>query len=84
MHAGLALAHSVKEISTGAAAIAITAALALGWYGAWWWIAEHNEITARQRLENAVRLMWATRRAVVVAVIAGVVLVDLWFRGKGH
>lgn len=84
MHSGLALVGSVKEISTGAAAIAITAALALGWYGAWWWIAEHNEITARERLAKAVRLMWFTRRALVVVVIVGVVLVDLWFRGKGR
>ena len=41
-------------------------------------------MSARARLANAVRMMWATRRALVVVVIVGVVLVDLWFRGKGR
>jgi len=84
MHSGLALARSVKEISTGAAAIAITAALALGWYGARWWIAEHDEMSARARLANAGRWMWARRRGLVVMVILGVVLVTLCFHGKGR
>jgi hypothetical protein len=84
MPAHLALSQSVTEMSTGAAAIAITVALAVGFYFARWLQAERDEISLRNRLNAAIRVMWHSRRALAAAaVIAGVVL-DLWFRGKGR
>jgi hypothetical protein len=80
----LALSHTVTEMSTGAAAIAITAALALGLYFGRWLQAEQDEIAARTRLANAVKVMWGARRVLVVVAIVGGVLVDLWFRGQGR
>jgi hypothetical protein len=80
----LALSHTVTEMSTGAAALAISAALALGLYFGRWQRAERDEIRARAGLAEAVRLMWAARRVLVVVVIIAGVLVDLWFRGQGR
>jgi hypothetical protein len=80
----LAVSHVVSQMSTGAAAVGIAAALAIGWYVSKWHTAELDEISARRRLANAVKVMWAGRRALLVVVILGVVLVDLWFRGKGR
>ena len=71
-------------MSTGAAAVAVTAALAIGWHVAKWHTAEHDEISARNRLANAVKVMWASRRALGVVAIIGFVLVNMWFRGKGR
>jgi hypothetical protein len=84
MHLLCGSIREVTEISTGAAAIAVTAALAIGWYAARWLRAERDEIQARARLAEAVRLMWAARRAAVAVVIIGGVLADLWFRGQGR
>jgi hypothetical protein len=80
----LALGRPVTEISAGTAAIAVTAALAAGWYVAKWHTAELDEISVRARLAGAVRLVWAARKAMAVVVVAGVILVDLWFKGKGR
>lgn len=81
---GLAIHHLVGQMSTWTAAVLITAALALGIYGARWWLAEHDEIAARARLANAVKVMWAARRALGLAVVAGVVVVGMWMHGKGR
>jgi hypothetical protein len=80
----LAVTHLVTSMSTGAAAIAVAAALALGIYGGRWWLAEKDEISARNRLANAVKVMWGGRRALLVVVVVCWVFVDLWFRGKGR
>jgi hypothetical protein len=71
-------------MSAGAAVLAIWAALLVGWYAARWWIYEKDEIAAGQRHDRAKAVMWAARRVLAVAVIIGVVLVGLWFRGKGR
>jgi len=76
--------HLVTQVSAGGAALAITAGLALGWYAAKWHTAETDEISARSRLANAVKGMWAARRALAVVAVLGFVLVDLWFRGQGR
>ena len=80
----LAAARMVTEISSGAVALAVSAALFLGWYGAKWHTAEKDEISARARLANAVKVMWAGRRALAVVVVLCAVLLDIWFRGKGR
>lgn len=80
----LALSHTVTEMSTGAAAVAISAALALGFYFARWLQAERDEISLRTRLAAAVRIMWRSRGALAVAVIIVWLLSDLWFRGQGR
>jgi hypothetical protein len=84
MPVNLALSHTVTEMSTGAAAIAITVALAVGFYFARWLRAERDEMGARASLANAVRVMWHSRRVVAVVAVIGIVLVDLWFRGQGR
>jgi hypothetical protein len=71
-------------MNAGAAVLGIWIALVLGWYAAKWHTAETDEISARNRLANAVRVMWAARRVLIVTVVIGVVLADLWFRGKGR
>lgn len=76
--------HVVTQMSTGAAAVAVSAALFAGWYVSKWHTAELDEISARRRLANALKVMWAGRRAAVGIAIGVVVLVDLWFRGKGR
>jgi hypothetical protein len=80
----VALSRAVTEMSTGAAAIAITAALAVGFYFAKWLQAERDEISLRSRLNAAIRIMWHTRRVLVGVVVVGGVLLDLWFRGQGR
>jgi hypothetical protein len=80
----LALSHAVTEMSTGAAALAISAALALGFYFARFLQAEADEISLRNRLAAAVKVMWRARGALVVVVVIGWLLVDLWFRGQGR
>jgi hypothetical protein len=80
----LALSHAVTEMSTGAATLAISAALALGFYFARFLQAERDEISLRTRLAAAVRVMWRARGALVVVVIIGWLLTDLWFRGQGR
>jgi hypothetical protein len=47
----------VNTISSGAAAIGGFLLLLLGWYGARWWIAEQDEISARKRLATAVKVL---------------------------
>jgi hypothetical protein len=71
-------------MTAGAAVLAIWAALLAGWYAAKWHTAETDEISARARLANAVKGMWAARRVLAVVVVIAIVLVDLWFRGKGR
>lgn len=80
----LALSHTVTEMSTGAATVAISAALALGFYFARWLQAERDEISLRTRLAAAARVMWRSRGALAVAVIIVWLLSDLWFRGQGR
>jgi hypothetical protein len=80
----LALSHAVTEMSTGAAAIAITAALALGLYFGRWLQAEQDEISLRARLAAAVKVMWRARGALAVVVVIVWLLSDLWFRGQGR
>jgi uncharacterized protein HemX len=80
----LALSHTVTEMSTGAATVAISAALALGFYFARWLQAERDEISLRSRLNAAIKVMWSARRALVVVVILVWLLSDLWFRGQGR
>ena len=80
----LALSHAVTEMSTGAATLAIVAALALGFYTARWLRAERDEQGARASLAGAVGAMWRARRVMAWVVIAGAVLLDVWFRGKGR
>jgi hypothetical protein len=80
----LALSHTVTEMSTGAAALAISAALAIGFYFARWLQAERDEISLRNRLNAAIRIMWHSRWALAVVVIIGWLLTDLWFRGQGR
>jgi len=84
MPAHLAIFQNVTSMSTSAAAIGITAALALGFYFARWLQAERDEISLRTRLNAAIKVMWAARRALVVVVVIGWVVVDLWFRGNGR
>ena len=74
----------VTTISSGAAAIGGFILLLLGWYGARWWIAEQDEISARKRLATAVKVMWSAREVLAVVVIAGALGLDLWFRGQGR
>jgi hypothetical protein len=74
----------VTHVSSGAAALAVFAALLLGWYGQRWWRAEHDEIRARAGLAQAVRLMWAARGLLAGAVVIGWLILDLWFRGQGR
>jgi hypothetical protein len=87
-HVALALLSlrvpEVTSISTGAAAIAVTVALAIGFYFARWLRAERDEIGARESLRKAVSAMWAARKVLVAVVIVAVVAADLWFRGKGR
>lgn len=82
----LAVAHVpvVLEMSTGAASIAITVALAVGWYAAKWHRAELDEIRARASLATAVRVMWAARWVILGVGFVGWVVSDLWFHGKGR
>jgi hypothetical protein len=84
MPAHLALSREVTEMSTGAAALAVTVALALGFYFARWLQAERDEISLRIRLAAAVRIMWHSRWVLLGVVIAGGLLLDLWFRGQGR
>jgi hypothetical protein len=84
MPAHIALSHGVTEMSTGAATLAISAALALGFYFARWLQAERDEISLRARLNAAIRIMWHSRWALAVTVVIGWLLVDLWFRGQGR
>jgi hypothetical protein len=84
MPAYLALSPEVTEISTGAASLAVFAALLLGVYGHKWLMSEKDEIAQRARLAAAVRAMWAARRVIAGLVIAGALLLDLWFRGQGR
>lgn len=71
-------------MSTGAATLAISAALALGFYFARWLQAERDEISLRSRLNAAIRIMWHSRRVLVGVVVIGGLLLDLWFRGQGR
>lgn len=77
-------AAPVTSMNTGAAAVAVSAALALGWYVAKLHSAQNDLRSARARLAGALRAIWAARRVAAVVVVVGVVLVDLWFRGKGR
>jgi len=56
----------------------------VGFYFARWLQAERDEISLRTRLNAAIKVMWAARRALVVVVVIGWVVVDLWFRGNGR
>jgi hypothetical protein len=71
-------------MSTVAATAGIVIALAAGWYGARWLQAERDEISLRARLNAAIKVMWHSRRALVVVVVIAGVLLDVWFRGKGR
>jgi TRAP-type C4-dicarboxylate transport system permease large subunit len=61
----------VSTISTWAASVAITAALALGIYFARWLRAEQDEIGARASLARAVKVMWRARWALAVVAVIG-------------
>jgi TRAP-type C4-dicarboxylate transport system permease large subunit len=73
----------VGYVSTWAASIAITAALALGIYYARWLRAEQDEIGARASLAKAVKVMWRARWALAVVVVIGWLVVHAWFRKNG-
>lgn len=76
-------APEVSTISTWGAAVAITVALAAGFYFAVWLRAERDEIRARAGLAEAVRLMWAARRVLAVVGVIAWVMLHLWFRSHG-
>ena len=80
----LAAAVQVTTMNTGAAAVAVTAALALGWYISKLHTANGDVTSARARLAGALKAVWAARRVGAVVVVVGIVLVDLWVRGKGR
>ena len=80
----LAAAVQVTPMNTGAAAVAVSAALAVGWYIAKLHSAQGDLRSARARLAGALKAIWAARRVAVVVGVVGIVLVDLWFRGKGR
>jgi hypothetical protein len=73
----------VSTISTWGAAVAITVALAAGFYVAQWLRAEKDEQRARAGLAEAVRLMWAARRVLVVVGVVAWLMVHLYFRSHG-
>jgi hypothetical protein len=84
-HLALSLAvPEVSTISTWGAAVAITIALAAGFYGAVWLRAERDEVRARAGLAEAVRLMWAARRVLAVVGVIVWVMVHLYFRSHGN
>ena len=80
----LAAVPEVSTISTWGAAVAITLALAAGFYVAQWLRAERDEQRARAALAEAVRLMWAARRVLLVVGVIAWVMVHLWFRSHGN
>ena len=71
-------------MTKGAAVLAITIALAVGWYGAHFWLAEKDEISAANRHNNAIKTMWHFRRWLAVVAVIVVLVVSLWFHGHGR
>lgn len=71
-------------MSAGAAVLAITIALAVGWYGAHFWLAEKDEISAGNRHANTIKTMWHFRWLLAVVAVIGALLLDLWFHGHGR
>ena len=71
-------------MTKGAAVLAITIALAVGWYGAHFWLAEKDEISAANRHNNAIKTMWHFRWLLAVVTVIAWLLVSLWFHGKGR
>ena len=71
-------------MTKGAAVLAITIALAVGWYGAHFWLAEKDEISAANRHANAVKTMWHFRRWLAVVAVIVVLVLSLWFHGHGR
>ena len=73
----------VSTISTWGAAVAITIALAAGFYVAQWLRAERDEQRARAGLAEAVRLMWGARRVLAVVGAIAWLMLHLYFRSHG-
>jgi hypothetical protein len=76
--------RTLGSMTAGAAVLGITIALAVGWYGAHWWLAEKDEIAAGNRHANTIKTMWHFRRILVVVAVIGLVVAELWARGKGR
>jgi len=71
-------------MSTGAAVIAIVAALAGGYYFAMWRRSEGSLKSARTLADGAGKSVWKARRNLVLAGVAILVLIYLWSHGLGR
>ena len=71
-------------MSTGAALIAIVAALVLGYYFAQWRRSEGSLKSAKGLVDGAGKAVWKARGKLLLTGLAIVVLIYLWNHGLGR
>ena len=71
-------------MSTGAALIAIVAALVLGYYFAQWRRSEGSLRSAKTLADGAGKAVWKARGKLLLTGLAVVVLIYLWNHGLGR